>query len=476
MVKTKKKKKRNIFWKAYAIALAVFTVIVGILLFIGYRVMMDYDGAQGSLSVNAGKIAEEIAGGNYDCLFGDMENAEAPLIFEREAYEAHIRKLISEAGGTLTARKGFSTDRYTRPVYDIMAGEKRVASVHFVLNEEKSKYGFDTFSVEKIVPVLEGQYSVSVLVPENAKFSLNNIDVDDRWIEGDPVLIPAPANAIFLSELQGGSGENIRYTRYKVSGLMETPEPKVVYTASGREAELFYDEDHGAWRCKSYGIVIQAPSNFTVQVNGVTISEDARFVQEDGIAIDTIRIAQKYTQQSVTLVKYSVGGLTAADDVTVTATAFDGTAANVIYNESTGEYEVSYKVVEETALAYYQVSRDFLLTRAKEYAKFVQNDGNVWDNVLPYVLEGTKLYTDFRDFWVTYSKHDSYWIENETVAELDVYTEDLFSARVTLDYWVKGFDGKADNIKTHFVDVTFYYAKVNGNWKIVDWSLDGAVE
>lgn len=473
----KGKRTKGLFWKVYAVGLAVVTLIVAVLLFIGYRVMIDYDDAQGGLNRTASKIAEEIAGGTYDRLFEHTENAEAPLVFEREAYTAHIRELVSASGGVLTARKGFSTDRYTRPVYDILAGDTRIASVHFILNEGKSKYGFDTFSVEKVVPVTDGHYAVSVLVPENAELYLNNdIFVGSRWIDGEPVLIEASPNQLLLSASQEEGSALVPYTKYTVDGLMEALVPKVVYTESGTEAELFYDTERKVWRCKNYEITISAPSNFKVQVNGVTISEDPRFVQEDGIAIKEISVSQRYAQTAVNFVKYSVGGFDTLDHITVSATAFDGTEANVVYNESTGEYVVSYQVVQDQVLAEYQVSRDFLLTRAREYAKFVTNDGNLWDNVLPYVLEGTEVYTTFRDFWLVFSRHDSYWIENETIAELCPYGEDLFSARVTLDYWVKGFANNPQNVKMYPVDVTFYYVKVNGNWKIVDWDLAGAME
>lgn len=485
----KQKKKGTLFWKVYAVALALFTVAVAILLFWGYQVMMDYDEAQGTLARESGKIAEkmtrEIRDGTYESFFADPGNAEAPLLFEREAYTALLQQELAEAGGVLTARKGFSTDRYTKPVYDIMAGDKRVASVQFKKSEEESRYGFDRFVLEKVVPVTNGRYSVSVLVPENATLYLNDVPVDGRWKDGEPVSFPALPNALTLSGSGSGSGSgdtqqepgNTVCLRYTVSGLMETPVPKIVYPEDGSEAELIYDEENRAWRCRDYEIIITAPSNFSVQVNGVPVSGNARFVQEDDIKIKEIAISQQYTKGRISLVKYSVGGLRSLADVRITATAFDGTAAKVVYDESTGVYAVSYGDWDEKTLEHYQVGRDFLITRAREYAKFVTNDGNVWDDVLPYVLEGSELYDTFANFWITYSVHNQYWTENETLAELCPYMEDLFSARVTLDYWVKGYNADPNYVKVHHVDVTFYYLKTDaGTWRMCDWELDGGVE
>jgi hypothetical protein len=86
-------------------------------------------------------------------------------------------------------------------------------------------------------------------------------------------------------------------------------------------------------------------------------------------------------------------------------------------------------------------------------------------------MKGTKVYEEFEGFWVTFSRHDSYWMEDQKVTDLDFYTEELFSATVSLEYWIKGFDGKPSATKCYPTTVTFFYAKTDSGLKIVDWYL-----
>lgn len=462
----KYKRNKNLFWKIYAVSMAVLTAIVAVLLIVGYNIMLDYDKAQGVLMRTADKVAGEIAAGNYDSLFTGSE-LPASLVFEKNTYIKHIRELVEESGG-VSARKGFSSDRYTKPVYDIVAGEKRIASLQFTMSKKKSRFGFDTFALESIKPVTDGRYEVVVLVPENTELYLNdNVFVERRWAV-ETVKTGNQSNSLYVSETS--AEESGVCTKYKIDGLLEAPVPKVIYTENGTAAEMYYDEELKAWRCRSYEIEIVAPSNCSVQVNGVTVSGEERFIKEKNIEAEDIAAAQKYTDNKISLTKYCISGIVNTDSLKISAFGFDGAECKVAYNEKSGVYEVFFGG-SSAALEKYGVKQEFLLERAREYAKFITNDGDLWGKVLPYVLEGTAVYKDFSEFWVTYSRHDSYWIENEKLENVNAYSAELFSARVTMDYWVKGFNGNKDNTKTHHVDITFYYALKNGEWKIVDWML-----
>lgn len=459
----KKKTKKNLFWKVYAIALASLTLLMGIALLIGYNVMLDYDEAQGVLQRSSAEIAAKIGEGDYSVLFENESVLTAPMVFERELYTAELDSLVAEG---VTARKGFSTDRYTKPVYDIIAGGKTIASVHFVQVKGKGLFGFDTYEVEKIVPDTDGKYSVSVYLPEGTELFLNgDISAGSNWIESES----DSSESLADNSLFEGSG-TVRTAKYTVSGLIENPEIKVIYKESGAEAKLFFDESEKAWRCESSAIEILAPSNSEIAINGVKISGVERFISEKDIIIEEAERALGYSSQNVTMVRYRISGLEGLASVEITAKSFNGAAAEVAKNESSGVYEVLLPS-DASMLSDFGVSENYLINRAVGYAKAVCNDGSKYDELLAYIKNDTEAYTELEEFWVTFSKHNSYWTDNEVCEELVFYNEELFSARVSLDYCIKGFDGNANQVKEYPTVVTFYYLKIGDGVKIVDYSL-----
>jgi hypothetical protein len=455
------KKTKNKFWKIYAAALGGFTFLMAVLLIIGYNIMIDYDKSQGYIQEAVAEIAGKFEKGEIDLLFENADSDNAAMVFEKDAYAEKINGMIKEDG--VTYRKGFSADRYTRPLYDIFAGDTKIASVQLVKSDKESKFGFDTFEVESVIPRYSGQYAVSVIVPSGAELFLG----DDKLV-GDAFIEESGSETILSNQLFADADS--KETKYKVEGLLNATEPKVVYTESGAEAEIAYDEEKKVWYCVKEEIEITASSNCKVYVNGVEISAEERFIEQKGIEISDLKTSFKETNKTaITSVLYKVSGIEMLSSLEVSAKAYNGSKLEVLKNEKTGVYEVQYLDGAEN-LDSFSVSKDYLITCAEDYAKFVCGKGSM-ETLLAHILTGTAVYDDFKGFWVTFSRHDSFWIENQTVTELNFYTEDVFSATVSMDYWIKGFDGRPAATKCYPTTVTFFYAKTDSGLKIVDWYL-----
>ena len=356
------KKTKNKFWKIYAAALGGFTFLMAVLLIIGYNIMIDYDKSQGYIQEAVAEIAGKFEKGEIDLLFENADSDNAAMVFEKDAYAEKINGMIKEDG--VTYRKGFSADRYTRPLYDIFAGDTKIASVQLVKSDKESKFGFDTFEVESVIPRYSGQYAVSVIVPSGAELFLG----DDKLV-GDAFIEESGSETILSNQLFADADS--KETKYKVEGLLNATEPKVVYTESGAEAEIAYDEEKKVWYCVKEEIEITAPSNCKVYVNGVEISAEERFIEQKDIEISELKTSFKETNKTaITSVLYKVSGIEMLSSLEVSAKAYNGSKLEVLKNEKTGVYEVQYLDGAEN-LDSFSVSKDYLITCAEDYAKFV---------------------------------------------------------------------------------------------------------
>ncbi len=466
----KNKKKKSHFWEIYAIYIAALAIIMAVLLIVGYNLMMDFDEAQGVLQRTADSVAAEIGGGNYDKLFKGLDETPItlpePMIFETEAYRDKLDGLVEKG---VVARKGFSVNRYDKPVYDILAGGEKVAELEYRKSEKESSFGFTTYELNKITPVIKGKYKVSVLLPEGAELSLNGVAVGSRWLVKDEQLKAEPVETNYLYEAENAYVS----TLYVVEGLMANAEPKVVNSATGTEIEMVFDEAKKLWRSKTQEIEIVAPSNCELVVNGVTVSGVDRFLGGEASDIAEAEKSFAYVSENarVSMINYIIGGFKNTDVITVTAKAFNGAELPVVQNEKTGVYEVACLKLEDVPEELFGVDDEYVLEAAKTYGKAVNNDGSMSALLDEYVYKKSEAYTTLKDFWVVFSKHNSYWFEDEACSDVVVYNAELFSAKASFTYWIKGFDGKPNATKDYYVAVTFFFAKTEDGLKIVDFNL-----
>lgn len=456
------KNSKNLFWKIFAISMAALVVLCIAALIVGYSAMMDYERAQKAVPSIAAEYAQKITDGDYLCLL-DSKKSPAALEFERDAFISEIKNKVEAAGGC-TSKKGFSTDRYERPVYVLMAGDEKIAELEFQKVSTKSAFGFAQFELSEVRTTLSGKHELVLLVPESGEIYINDIKVPASYKTGEKV------DQSTLPNVLEASTQNEKLVYYKIEGLLSDVSMYFINEGETEKKDFRYSKANAAWMLKddTREITIDAPSDADVYVNDIKITGETRFIVESGIAIDEIKKAKEYVSCDATITRYSIAGIKGT--INVAAKSKNGETYNYSYDEATDTYTFANGYTPAD-LSKYGTSKDFLMTRAKEYAKFVSNDGSRDTQVLPYVYGKSQAYKDFKEFWATLSKHNSYWFENEKLETVEFYNDNLFKATVSFDYWIKGFNHQTDNTKVYPNRVTFWYGKFENSWKIIDYSL-----
>ena len=464
-----KKKKGSLFWKIFAVAVVLLGIAAIILLRYGEKVMMDYDASQSLPLKESQELADSLSAGNFDKLF-DVENIPNTMIFERESFIEKTKALIEEAGGC-TVKKGFSFDRVEKPTYVIAAGNTKIATVEFQKTKEKSEYGFATYKMVSVTPNTNGHYGISVLVPENCTFYLNGIEVPDAYKTGETEQVAAQKDSIEPEKDDPRGTGSAEFAYYYVDALENEPAVRLVYKDDNSEAELVYSDTYKAWTVTSHEITVTAPMNYTVYVNGRNISGDGKFLSKEHIDVAELSSVLKYVKGDIYVKEYHVSGVRNLASVNVSATDFEGNTASPEHEENSREYtfRCGLTPAEKTK---YGIDSDFLFERAINYARFVNNDGSYWDIMYKYVLKPSQASEDFESYWVVFSPHDSYWIEDKNLDEVTFFSEEIFRATVSFEYWIKGYNHEHDNVKEYDNRITFWYVRDEKNvWKIVDWGL-----
>ncbi|MBO4362926.1 MAG: hypothetical protein J5912_00925 [Clostridia bacterium] len=464
-----KKKKGSLFWKIFAVAIVLLGIAAIIALRYGEKVMMDYDASQSLPLKESQELADSLSAGNFDKLF-DVENIPNTMIFERESFIEKTKALIEEAGGC-TVKKGFSFDRVEKPTYVIAAGNTKIATVEFQKTKEKSEYGFATYKMVSVTPNTNGHYGISVLVPETCTFYLNGIEVPDAYKTGETEQVAAQKDSIEPEKDDPRGTGNCEFSYYYVDALENEPSVKLVYKTDSTDAELIYSDTYKAWTVTSHDITVTAPMNYKVFVNGREITADGKFLSKDHIDVAELSAVLKYIDGDIYMKEYHVSGIRNLASVNVSATDFEGNTAGPEHEENSREYtfKCGLTPAEKTK---YGIDSDFLFERAISYARFVNNDGSYWDIMYKYVLKPSQASQDFESYWVVFSPHDSYWIEDKNVDEITFFSEEIFRATVSFEYWIKGYNHEHDNVKEYDNRITFWYVRdEKGTWKIVDWGL-----
>ncbi len=464
-----KKKKGSLFWKIFAVAIVLLGIAAIIALRYGEKVMMDYDASQSLPLKESQELADSLSAGNFDKLF-DVENIPNTMIFERESFIEKTKALIEEAGGC-TVKKGFSFDRVEKPTYVIAAGNTKIATVEFQKTKEKSEYGFATYKMVSVTPNTNGHYGISVLVPETCTFYLNGIEVPDAYKTGETEQVAAQKDSIEPEKDDPRGTGNCEFSYYYVDALENEPAVRLVYKDDNSEAELVYSDTYKAWTVTSHDITVTAPMNYKVFVNGREISADGKFLSKDHIGVAELSAVLKYIDGDIYMKEYHVSGIRNLASVNVSATDFEGNTASPEHEDNSREYTFKCGLTPADKNKY-GIDSDFLFERAINYARFVNNDGSYWDIMYKYVLKPSQASEDFESYWVVFSPHDSYWIEDKNLDEVTFFSEEIFRATVSFEYWIKGYNHEHDNVKEYDNTITFWYVRDNsGAWKIVDWGL-----
>ena len=108
--------------------------------------------------------------------------------------------------------------------------------------------------------------------------------------------------------------------------------------------------------------------------------------------------------------------------------------------------------------------RDLALAAGEAYAAYMQADAG-FGGIGAYVDSTSDLYYDLSTSdtrWVR--DHAGYGIENASVTEYVIWSENVYSCRVRFTHVLYNWN---TNFEDSF-DMTFYYHNVGGNWLIYD--------
>ena len=222
-----KTKKVSSFW----IFLLIFTLFLVALwaAVIGYvySCLKTYEHAQPERRVE--EVVESLRAGTLREVLDaapDSSRFEDPAAY-RSAYRALLES------GEVTWRKAAGSYNAQAPVYDLYAGETKVASVS--LREKSSQplmliLTLQEWEVAAVEPVFgAGQVDYSISIPSTYTLYVNGIPADGRELAGEPTAIEAFQYAAAYVTVPA-------LVEYRVTGLLEEPDLRVC-TPEGTEVE-----------------------------------------------------------------------------------------------------------------------------------------------------------------------------------------------------------------------------------------------
>lgn len=201
-------------------------------------------------------------------------------------------------------------------------------------------------------------------------------------------------------------------------------------------------------------VQVQKLEGSTVYVNGVPIDDS-----------HTIRIsstvADEYLPSGTTglrICTQKIDGLLCDPEITVTNQ--NGENVEVTWNEEKGMY-----VQQFSAATMGPQEKERILKAAETYSMFMIEEAG-WNQLAQYFLSSSDTYKTIIRTMLVVQDHKGYQFVDETVSEYTRYTDDLFSARVSLTMNVIRTNG---TIKEFPLDTTlFFEMQSNGKWMVYD--------
>lgn len=206
-------------------------------------------------------------------------------------------------------------------------------------------------------------------------------------------------------------------------------------------------------------VVIEAPADYTVYINGNKIGEDC-ITEKDIKSEESFHIPDDITGMLYT--QYTVENLMTDPEILVTDE--DGKQAEVSKKDD-GIYRASF-VYDESLKDEYN---DWILKGMKRYAEYMQHSSNnpvTFGEIAPYFDPASDLYEDIRTeenmfVW----DYDSVDYENDDTSAYVRYDDNTFSCRVT---FIQILHKSGENDYKDHLDVTLYLRNVNGKYLIYD--------
>lgn len=222
------------------------------------------------------------------------------------------------------------------------------------------------------------------------------------------------------------------------------------------KVELFtYDpkapQSMGFQRKLGYRFVIEPSS--TVTVNGVVLGEE--YVQRT-----VATMAEEYLPEGVhgyRLAELWVDGL--LTEPTIVITDAEGKVADVTFDEETSTFVQNIDAPSMT-----DGERDTVVTAAKTYCQYMIGAVGAWD-LRGYFDHETKIYNTITTNTTWMQGYSGFDFGEETVTDYYLYSDSLFSAKVTVDLNVTRTDG---TIKVYGLSSTFFLEKQEEGWRVIE--------
>ena len=430
-VPPKPPKQKGRFWTGYLIFVLAFLVIIGAGLTVLWLRMDAYERSRPYRPMDA-----LMASTSADGWRSQLSNA---------GVESSFLDTLDFGAANYTKKLGDYSDE--QPVYSIRFGKKTMLTA--ILREGAAlRFGFHAWEVDSLTLVPSG---LTVFVPENATLKRNGVPV------GEECIAARNAQSVELGPLESGRDDIPGLTKYVLDHCYAA-DGITVTDAVGNTLEL------GMQKGKSYyyppltpGYVIEAPSDVTVTVNGLELTEEnaeiTRVPLED---FDGLGDSVPVHPADVT---YVIDGLVAVPEVQ--AAFADGSPLTPV---EVTEDRWTFRLMPDRAFGAAQ--EEYILKVFDAYIAFLGNrngdlNGN-YRRYLAYLVPGSEAASRAEK-----SLASLYWVQGRdttleavTVGDVMCYGDACFTA--WLDFTRRLLDGGEDN-----ASYLFLFVRYNNEWRVV---------
>lgn len=201
-------------------------------------------------------------------------------------------------------------------------------------------------------------------------------------------------------------------------------------------------------------VMVQKLDGCTVHINGVAV-DDHHTIQVSST------IAEEYLPSGTTglrICTQKIDGLLSDPEITITDQ--NGESVEVTWNEEKGMY-----VQEYSSASMGPQEKERVLNAAETYSKFMIEEATR-KQLGQYFLSNSEIYKTIIRMELWMQGNNGFNFTNQTVSEYTRYTDDLFSARVSLSLNVTRTNG---TVKEYKLDTTlFFELQSDGTWMVFD--------
>jgi hypothetical protein len=263
-----------------------------------------------------------------------------------------------------------------------------------------------------------------------------------------------------LREQFGSAQDDYLYARIEEESDTATACRYDIYRDNRRlgTLRLTAQSPNGPWTARAdvqilEDFTVTAPAFVTVKVNGIALGAEQETGRQAQTAVAALSDFVSDMPQTVT---YTVSGLLKTPTVTATA---DGVACNVTADGQA--FTVTATSVQVTAL------QQRVQQVAHLYANYISQDAAFAD-LKPHMVANTPFYKSakaYDNYW--YNKHLSVEFANETISDIVMLSDKVFTADIAFDYIVK----RTHDTNTYPTAYRCLFVKTDNGWQLLDLKM-----